>query len=93
LAENSFARVEGFLVQKDAGKIGIRRRAAATATRRVLDASFLAGSGSTLEHIAAHLETDILKPVPAVRLMTEYQVLDSGPGQFEQKKLKLWLPL
>jgi hypothetical protein len=40
-------------VQKDAAKIGIRRRAAATATRRVLDASFLAGSGSIDEHIAA----------------------------------------
>jgi hypothetical protein len=40
-------------VQKDAAKIGIRRREAATATRRVLDAGFLAGSGSTDEHIAA----------------------------------------
>jgi hypothetical protein len=40
-----------------------------------------------------HLETDILKPVPAVRLMTEHQVLYCGPVQFEQKKLKLWLPL
>jgi len=38
-----------------------------------------------------HLETDILKPVPAVRLMTEHQVLDYGPVQFEQKKL--YLPL
>ena len=35
------------------------------------------------------LETDILKPVPAVRLMTEQRVLDYGPVQFEQKKLKL----
>ncbi|HEY1467860.1 MAG TPA: hypothetical protein VGF61_02365 [Candidatus Acidoferrum sp.] len=40
-----------------------------------------------------HLETDILKPVPAVRLTTEHQVLDYGPIQFEQKKLRLWLPL
>jgi len=40
-----------------------------------------------------HLETGILKPVPAVRLMTEHQVLDYGSMQFEQKKLKLWLPL
>ena len=40
-----------------------------------------------------HLETDILKPVPAVRLTIEHQVLDYGPVQFEQKKLKLWLPL
>jgi hypothetical protein len=40
-----------------------------------------------------HLETDILKPVPAVRLTTEHQVLDYGPVQFEQKKLQLWLPL
>jgi hypothetical protein len=40
-----------------------------------------------------HLETDILKPVPAVRLTTEHQVLDYGPVQFEQKKLRLWLPL
>ncbi len=40
-----------------------------------------------------HLETDILKPVPEVRLTTEHQVLDYGPVQFEQKKIKLWLPL
>ena len=40
-----------------------------------------------------HLETDILKPVPEVRLMTEHQVLDYGPVRFEQKKLSLWLPL
>jgi hypothetical protein len=33
--------------------MGIRRRAVATATRRVLDASFLAGSGTTGEDIAA----------------------------------------
>lgn len=40
-----------------------------------------------------HLEVDILKPVPQVRLTIEHQVLDYGPVQFEQKKLKLWLPL
>jgi len=40
-----------------------------------------------------HLETDILKPVPEVRLTTEHQVLDYGPVQFEQKQLRLWLPL
>jgi hypothetical protein len=40
-----------------------------------------------------HLETDILRPVPEVRLTNERQVLDYGPVQFEQKKLKLWLPL
>jgi len=40
-----------------------------------------------------HLETDILKPVPEVKLTTEHQVLDYGPAQFEQKKLRLWLPL
>ena len=34
-----------------------------------------------------HLVTDILKPVPAVRLTIEHQVLDCGPVQFEQKKL------
>jgi hypothetical protein len=40
-----------------------------------------------------HPEIDLLKPVPAVRLMAEHQVLDYGPVQFDQKKLKLWLPL
>ena len=43
-------------------------------------------------HQLDHLVTDILKPVPAVRLTIEHQVLDCGPVQFEQKKLKLWLP-
>jgi hypothetical protein len=39
-----------------------------------------------------HLETDILRPVPAVRLKQGHQVLEYGPVQFEEKKLQLWLP-
>ena len=50
-------------------------------------------SPTELRYQIVHLETDILKPVPAVRLMTEHQGLDYGSVQFEQKKLKLGLPL
>lgn len=61
--------------------------------RRLLD--FLKGVAwiDQQNYQIVHLETDILKPVPAVRLTIEHQVLDCGPVQFEQKKLKLWLPL
>jgi hypothetical protein len=36
-----------------------------------------------------HLETDILRPVPEVRLTNEHQMIDCDPVQFEHEKLKL----
>jgi hypothetical protein len=39
-----------------------------------------------------HLETDLLQPIPEVRLLTEHQVLDYGPVHFEGRDLTLWLP-
>jgi hypothetical protein len=40
-----------------------------------------------------HLETDLLKPIPAVKLTKEHQSVDYGPIQFETKGQRLWLPL
>lgn len=39
-----------------------------------------------------HLETDLLQPIPAVRLVQEHQVLDYGPVRFEGRNVSLWLP-
>jgi len=39
-----------------------------------------------------HLETDLLEPIPEVRLYSEHQVLDYGPVRFEVRDISLWLP-
>ncbi len=73
-------------------------RPASMSSLRVGDAVYpilLKGTAwiDTQHYQIVHLETDILRPVPAVRLKTEHQVLDYGPVTFEQKQLQLWLPL
>lgn len=40
-----------------------------------------------------HLETDLMRPIPEVKLSKEHQALDYGPVQFQQKGQRLWLPL
>jgi hypothetical protein len=40
----------------------------------------------------AHLETDLLEPIPRVKLYTEHQALDYGPVQFQDSKMSMWLP-
>lgn len=40
-----------------------------------------------------HLETDLLEPVPQVKLVSEHQALDYGPVQFADRKTVMWLPL
>lgn len=39
-----------------------------------------------------HLETDLLEPIPQVKLYTEHQALDYGPVQFENRQMRMWLP-
>lgn len=39
-----------------------------------------------------HLETDLLQPIPQVRLVTEHQELDYGPVRFDARNVTLWLP-
>jgi DNA-binding beta-propeller fold protein YncE len=39
-----------------------------------------------------HLETDLLEPIPEIRLYVEHQALDYAPVKFEERKLVLWLP-
>jgi len=40
-----------------------------------------------------HLETDLMRPIPEVKLSKEHQALDYGPVQLQQKGQRLWLPL
>ena len=39
-----------------------------------------------------HLESDLVAPIPEIRLVSEHQVLDYGPVWFERDNLTLWLP-
>jgi hypothetical protein len=39
-----------------------------------------------------HLETELLEPIPQVKLYTEHQALDYGPVQFQDSKMSMWLP-
>jgi hypothetical protein len=39
-----------------------------------------------------HLETELLEPIPQVKLYSEQQALDYGPVQFKDSKMNLWLP-
>jgi hypothetical protein len=39
-----------------------------------------------------HLETELLEPIPRVKLYTEHQALDYGPVQFQDSKMSMWLP-
>ena len=39
-----------------------------------------------------HLETELLEPIPRVKLYAERQALDYGPVQFQDSKVSMWLP-
>ena len=39
-----------------------------------------------------HIETDLVKPMPEVELMSEHEVGDYGPVAFVARKTQLWLP-
>ena len=38
------------------------------------------------------IESEMVKPMPEIRLLSEHQVVEYGPIQFEKKKTSLWLP-
>ncbi len=39
-----------------------------------------------------HMESDLVKSMPKIQLLTEHQVVDYGPVQFQKKNVELWLP-
>ena len=39
-----------------------------------------------------HMESDLVKSMPKIQLLTEHQVVDYGPVMFQKKKTELWLP-
>ncbi len=39
-----------------------------------------------------HLETDLIKPIPEIRLMTEHTSINYGPVLFKKSNTDLWLP-
>ncbi len=39
-----------------------------------------------------HLETDLVRPIPEIRLMTEHTSVSYGPVQFKRNDIDLWLP-
>ena len=40
----------------------------------------------------AHLETDLVRPIPEIRLFTEHTSVTYGPVQFKKSGTELWLP-
>jgi len=39
-----------------------------------------------------HMESELVKPMPKIQLLSEHQIVDYGPVQFEKKNVQLWLP-
>ena len=39
-----------------------------------------------------HIESELVKPMPQIRLLTEHQIVDYGPVLFDKKNEELWLP-
>lgn len=39
-----------------------------------------------------HMESDLVKSMPKIQLLTEHQVVDYGPVMFQRKNVELWLP-
>ena len=40
----------------------------------------------------ARVESDLVKPMPNIQLLTEHQIVEYGPVQFAKKSTELWLP-
>jgi tetratricopeptide (TPR) repeat protein len=39
-----------------------------------------------------HIESEMVRPMPEIRLLSEHQVVDYGPVRFDKKNASLWLP-
>jgi tetratricopeptide (TPR) repeat protein len=40
----------------------------------------------------AHIESEMVRPMPEIRLLSEHQIVEYGPVRFDAKKTSLWLP-
>jgi hypothetical protein len=40
----------------------------------------------------AHIESEMVKPMPEIRLLSEHQIVEYGPIRFEKKNTSVWLP-
>jgi tetratricopeptide (TPR) repeat protein len=38
------------------------------------------------------IESELVKPMPAIQLLTEHQIVEYGPVYFQKKNIELWLP-
>jgi hypothetical protein len=39
-----------------------------------------------------HIESEMVRPMPEIKLLSEHQIVDYGPVRFEKKNTSLWLP-
>jgi tetratricopeptide (TPR) repeat protein len=39
-----------------------------------------------------HIESEMVRPMPEIRLLSEHQIVEYGPVRFEKKNMSLWLP-
>jgi tetratricopeptide (TPR) repeat protein len=40
----------------------------------------------------AHIESEMVRPMPEIKLLSEHQIVDYGPIRFDARKTSLWLP-
>lgn len=40
----------------------------------------------------ARIESDLVKPMPNIQLLTEHQIIEYGPVEFKKRNTELWLP-
>ncbi len=38
------------------------------------------------------IESELIRPMPGIKLLSEHQLVEYGPIQFEKKNTSLWLP-
>ena len=38
------------------------------------------------------IESELVKPMPNIQLLTEHQIVEYGPVKFQKKNMELWLP-
>ena len=38
------------------------------------------------------IESELVKPMPNIQLLTEHQIVEYGPVKFQKKNVELWLP-
>jgi hypothetical protein len=69
-------RMHGYKAGNQVGSIGLKGRAWIAA--------------DTFQIL--HIEADMIRPAPAIQLLSEHQIVDYGPVRFPKNDREIWLP-